>query len=75
MKATPSRAGVLEFSNPDERRLLSYAGDSGLHVKTLADSSTSHIQAAYLQGNMTLVREERKSMKYTLRNADSKPRI
>jgi len=68
--------GVLEVLHPDERRLLSYAGDSALHVKTLADSSTSpYTSARIFKGNMTLVREERKSIKYTLRNADSKPRV
>jgi hypothetical protein len=68
--------GVLEVLHPDERRLLSYAGDSALHVKTLADSSTSpYTSVRIFKGNMTLVREDRKSMKYTLRNADSKPRV
>jgi len=68
--------GVLEVLHPDERRLLSYAGDSALHVKTLADSSTSpYTSVRIFKGNLTLVREERKSMKYTLRNADSKPRV
>jgi len=68
--------GVLEILHPDERRLLSYAGDSALHVKTLADSSTSpYTSVRIFKGNMTLVREERKSMRYTLRNADSKPRV
>ena len=68
--------GVLEVLHPDERRLLSYAGDSALHVKTLADSSTSpYTSVRIFKGNMTLVREERKSMKYILRNADSKPRV
>jgi hypothetical protein len=68
--------GVLEVLHPDERRLLSYAGDSALHVKTLAASSTSpYTSVRIFKGNLTLVREERKSMKYTLRNADSKPRV
>jgi hypothetical protein len=68
--------GVLEVLHPDERRLLSYAGDSALHVKTLSDSSSSpYTSVRIFKGNMTLVREERKSTKYTLRNADSKPRV
>src|SRR5258708_19740610 len=68
--------GVLEVLHPDERRLLSYAGDSALHVKTLADSSTSpYTSVRIFKGNMTLVREERKSMKYTLHNADSNPPV
>ena len=68
--------GVLEVLHPDERRLLSYAGDSALHVKTLSDSrSTPYTSVRIFKGNMTMVREERKSTKYTLRNADSKPRV
>ena len=68
--------GVFEVLHPDERRLLSYAGDSALHLKTLSDSSSSPYTSVRLfKGNMTLVSEERKTTKYTLRNADSKPRV
>ncbi len=67
--------GVLEVLHPDERRLLSYAGDSAIHVKTLDDSSTSpYTSVRIVKGNMTLIREERKNTKYALRNADSKSR-
>jgi hypothetical protein len=41
--------GVLETIHPDERRLLSYAGDAAIHVKYSDDSSDSpfsHIQNA-----------------------------
>jgi hypothetical protein len=68
--------GVLEVLHPDERRLLSYAGDSALHVKTLTDSSSSPFtRVRIFKGNITMTSEERKKTKYTLRNADSKPRI
>ena len=68
--------GVFEVLHPNERRLLSYAGDSALHVKTLSDSSsTPYTSVRISKGNMTLISEERKSTKYTLRNADSKPRV
>jgi hypothetical protein len=68
--------GVLEVLHPDERRLLSYAGDSAIHVKTLGDSSSSpYTSVRIVKGNMTLIREERKSTKYTLRNADTKARV
>jgi len=68
--------GVLEVLHPDERRLLSYAGDSALHVKTLLDSSSSPFtRVRIFKGNITMTSEERKKTKYTLRNADSKPRI
>ncbi len=68
--------GVFEVLHPDERRLLSYAGDSALHVKTLTNSSsTPYTSVRIFKGNMTMTSEERKSTKYTLRNADSKPRV
>jgi hypothetical protein len=69
--------GVFEVLHPDERRLLSYAGDSALHVKTVTDSTSTspYTSVRIFKGNMTLVREERKSVKYTLRNADSKARV
>ena len=68
--------GVLEVLHPDERRLLSYAGDSALHVKTLTDSSSGPFtRVRIFKGNITMTSEERKKTKYTLRNADAKPRI
>jgi len=68
--------GVLEVLHPNERRLLSYAGDSAIHLKTLGDSSTSPYTAVRIfKGNVMLVREERKSTRYMMRNADSKPRV
>jgi hypothetical protein len=67
--------GVLEVLHPDERRLLSYAGDSAIHVKTLSESRPSpYTRARIFKGNMLLIREERKMTKYALHNADSKPR-
>jgi len=67
--------GVFDVLHPDERRLLSYAGDSALHVKTIGNSSSSpYTRVRIFRGNMMLTSEERKSTKYTLRNADSRPR-
>ena len=68
--------GILEVLHPNERRLLSYAGDSAIHLKTLSESSTSpYTSIRIVKGNMTMIREERKSTKYALKNADSKPRV
>jgi carboxypeptidase family protein len=67
--------GVLETIHPDERRLLSYAGDAAVHVKYSEESSEkpfSRIRIA--KGLMLLTREQRKSNKYTIRNADTEPR-
>ena len=56
--------GVLEVLHPDERRLLSYAGDSALHVKTLTDSSSSPFtRVRIFKGNITMTSEERKKTK------------
>lgn len=67
--------GVLETIHPDERRLLSYAGDAAVHVKYSDKSSVrpfSRIQIA--KGVMVLTNEERKTSKFTIRNADTEPR-
>jgi hypothetical protein len=67
--------GVLETIHPDERRLLSYAGDAAVHVKYSEDSSEkpfSRIRIA--KGIMQLTKEQRKTTKYTIRNADTEPR-
>jgi hypothetical protein len=67
--------GVLETIHPEERRLLSYAGDAAVHVK-YSDESTarpfSRIQIA--KGVMVLTNEEHKTSKFTIRNADTEPR-
>ena len=67
--------GVLDVLHPDERRLVSYAGDSAIHVKTASDGAPSaYTNVRIFKGNVTLLREERKNTKYTLRNADTKAR-
>jgi hypothetical protein len=67
--------GVLETIHPDERRLLSYAGDAAVHVKYSEDSTEkpfSRIRIA--KGVMLMTKEQRKTNKYTIRNADAGPR-
>ncbi len=67
--------GVLETVHPDERRLLSYAGDAAVHVKYSDDSSErpfTRIRIA--KGIMMLTQEQRRSSKFTIRNADADPR-
>ncbi len=67
--------GVLETIHPDERRLLSYAGDAAVHVKYSNESNEqpfSHIRIA--KGVMVLTKEDRKSSKYAIHNADTSPR-
>ncbi len=67
--------GVLEPIHPDERRLLSYAGDAAVHVKYSDESSEkpfSRIRIA--KGIMLLTKEEHKTNKFTIRNADAEHR-
>ncbi len=67
--------GVLETIHPDERRLLSYAGDAAVHVKYSDESSErpfSRVKIA--KGTMLLTREQYKKNKYTIRNADTSAR-
>lgn len=63
--------GVLETIHPDERRLLSYAGDAAVHVKYSEESSEkpfSRIRIA--KGIMVMTKEEHKANKFAIRNAD-----
>jgi hypothetical protein len=67
--------GVLETIHSDERRLLSYAGDAAVHVKYSDESSEkpfSRIRIA--KGTMLLTKEEHKTNKFTIRNADTESR-
>jgi Carboxypeptidase regulatory-like domain len=67
--------GVLETIHPDERRLLSYAGDAAVHVKYSDESNEkpfSRIRIA--KGTMLLTKEEHKTNKFTIRNADTDSR-
>jgi len=67
--------GVLETIHPDERRLLSYAGDAAVHVKYSDESSErpfSHVKI--VNGVMVMTQEQHKTNKYTIRNADTEPR-
>ncbi len=67
--------GVLETIHPDERRLLSYAGDAAVHVKYTADENEKPFSRVRIaKGIMLLTKEERRSNKFTIRNADSESR-
>ncbi len=68
--------GILETIHPDERRLLSYAADTAVHVKHEEDSSEmpySRIKIAH--GVMMLTREEHKTTTYEIRDADKDSRV
>ncbi len=64
--------GVMDVLHPDERRLLSYAADTAVRVKSVEgiDSGTkTHVVIA--KGLMRITREQRGTRTYTVRNADT----
>ena len=67
--------GLIETVHRNERRLLSYAADTGIRVTSQFESKdlpVSHVQI--LKGVMFLSREHRDKVKYTIRNADTSAR-
>jgi hypothetical protein len=67
--------GLIDTVRPSERRLLSYAADTAVHIKADRESSekpVSHVRIA--KGMMVLTREQREILKYTIRNSDTSPR-
>jgi hypothetical protein len=67
--------GVFETIHPDERRLLSYAGDAAVHVKSADEQKEEPFNRVRIfKGSMTLTKEERKTSKFTIRNADTESR-
>jgi hypothetical protein len=67
--------GVLETVHPDERRLLSYAADTAVQVKSEEESSQQpYTKVKVAKGLMVLTREHRQSTKYTIHNADDSAR-
>jgi hypothetical protein len=67
--------GLLDPIKPGERRLLSYAGDSSIHVTTDSDydpQPISHVKI--IRGLMTVTRQERSKQSYSIRNSDKDAR-
>jgi hypothetical protein len=67
--------GVVATVHPNERRLLSYAADTAVQVKSQAESDQqpyTHVKIA--KGLMVLTREQRQNTKYAIHNADATPR-
>jgi hypothetical protein len=67
--------GVLETIHPGERRLLSYAADAAVHVTIATDNNErpfSRVRIA--KGIMLLTKEQRRSNKFSIRNADTESR-
>ncbi|HKR83763.1 MAG TPA: carboxypeptidase regulatory-like domain-containing protein [Terriglobales bacterium] len=68
--------GVLQSIHPDEKRLLSYAADTAIHVRTEAEASNERYSRVKIaKGLMILTREEREKTKFHIRNADKSGRV
>ena len=67
--------GIMDILHPGERRLLSYAADTAVHVTSKdGDESRMAKRVIIVKGVMTVTREERSERMYTLHNADTTPR-
>ena len=67
--------GIMEVLHPGERRLLSYAADTAVHVTTESEPlSKTAKRVTIVKGVMKVTREERNASTYTIHNADSTPR-
>jgi len=67
--------GLIETVHPNERRLLSYAADTGIRVTSQSESRDLPVsRVQILKGVMFLSREHRDKVKYTIRNADTTAR-
>jgi len=67
--------GIMEVLHPGERRLLSYAADTAVHVTTESEPLAKTVKRVTIaKGVMKVTREERDTSTYTIHNADSTPR-
>lgn len=67
--------GLIETVHANERRLLSYAADTGIRITSQFESRDLPIsRVQILKGVMFLTKEHRDKVKYTIRNADTSSR-
>jgi len=67
--------GLMESLKPGERRLLSYAMDSGLNVDAKnATAPRRTMQVLVNRGMLTQKSEDRQTMTYNIRNENTEPR-
>lgn len=68
--------GVLQSIHPDERRLLSYAADTAVHVNQEDEAMNQpYSRVKIAKGLMVLTQEERDKTKFHIRNADRVARV
>ena len=64
--------GIMDVLHPDERRLLSYAADTAVHVKETPEGESGMVTRVRIyRGMMQMTREERSTWKYEIHNADT----
>jgi hypothetical protein len=67
--------GLIETVHANERRLLSYAADTGIRITSQFESRDLPIsRVQILKGVMFLTKEHRDKIKYAIRNADTSSR-
>lgn len=67
--------GIFKTIHPDERRLLSYAVDTAIQVKSQTESDARpYTHVKIVDGMMSLTREQHQTTKYVVHNADTAPR-
>jgi hypothetical protein len=68
--------GIMKTVHPDERRLLSYAADPAVHIKSDQESSDQpYSRVKIVNGSMVLTREQTRKTKFEIRDADTTPRV
>jgi hypothetical protein len=67
--------GIMEVLHPGEKRLLSYAADTAVHVTAESESeSRAATRVTILHGVMKIQRVQRDATTYTIHNADTTSR-
>jgi hypothetical protein len=67
--------GIMEVLHPKERRLLSYAADTAVHVTGENESESQRVtRVIIVKGVMKMIREKRDTTTYTIHNADTTAR-
>ncbi len=65
----------MEVLHPKERRLLSYAADTAVHVTSENESESQRVtRVIIVKGVMKMIREQRDTTTYTIHNADNTAR-
>jgi hypothetical protein len=68
--------GLIEALKPDEKRLLSYAADTAVHVDARTDGGPRRVERIQiLRGVIIQTVQDRERRVYAVRNEDSSPRV